>query len=245
MELGNNTILITGGSSGIGLSLCSKLLKLNNEIIIIGRDINKLNAAKKELPDTIIYQCDLSKKEEIIKLYNWISINHNNLNILINNAGIQLNYYFTDTAVNIEDIENEIDINLTAPIYLTRLMIPILKDKKSAAIINVSSGLGFVPKEQSPVYCGTKAAIHIFTKALRYQLEKTNIKVFEIIPPLVDTPMTNGRGRGKIHPDKLVDEFIELFKKNIYEMNIGKIKLLRCIQRIYPKLADRILRKGV
>jgi short-subunit dehydrogenase involved in D-alanine esterification of teichoic acids len=113
-----------------------------------------------------------------------------------------------------------------------------------AAVVNVSSGLALVPKKSAPVYCGTKAGLHLFTKALRYQLEGSPVKVFEIIPPVVDTPMTAGRGRGKISPKQLVEEFMRAFAKNQFEVNIGKVKLLRLINRLLPSLADRIMKNG-
>lgn len=115
---------------------------------------------------------------------------------------------------------------------------------ENAAIINVSSGLGLVPKASAPVYCATKAGMHIFTKALRYQLESTNVKVFEIIPPVVDTDMTRGRGRDKISPEQLVEEFWGNFKKDMYEIPIGKIKLLKTINRFFPGIADNIMKKA-
>src|SRR5690606_1082134 len=136
----------------------------------------------------------------------------------------------------------EISTNLTAPLKLIASLLPLLQINPDSAIVNISSGLAIVPKARSAVYCGTKAAIHIFSKSLRYQLDK--IKVFEIIPPLVDTEMTKGRGKGKISPQRLVDEFIQAFKKNRYEVNIHKVKLLRIINRISPKIADRIM-KGI
>ena len=102
--------------------------------------------------------------------------------------------------------------------------------------------LGLVPKMQAPVYCGTKAGLHIFSKSLRYQM--ANPKIFEIIPPLVDTPMAEGRGRGKIAPEDLVNEFIAAFRKDKLEINIGKVKLLKLINRLWPALAERIMKKG-
>ncbi len=118
--------------------------------------------------------------------------------------------------------------------------ISTLQVNDNSAIVNVSSALGLVPKMQAPVYCGTKAGIHIFSKSLRYQLDK--VKVFEIIPALVDTEMTAGRGKGKISPQQLADEFIRAFKKNLYEVSIGKVKLLKIINRIGPRLADKIMK---
>ncbi len=167
------------------------------------------------------------------------------VNILINNAGIQYNYNFADQNNSPDLIETELRTNLMGPIFLIKIFLPQLLTKKNAAIINVSSGLGLVPKQSAPVYCGTKAGLHIFTESLRWQLESTHIKVFEIIPPLVDTAMTKGRGSGKISPEKLVDEFWKNYKRDNYEIRIGKVKLLYVLNRFIPGLAERIMRPGL
>jgi uncharacterized oxidoreductase len=122
--------------------------------------------------------------------------------------------------------------------------LPVLLRNENSAIVNVSSGLAISPKKSAPVYCATKAAIHNFTKAFRYQMEGTNVKVFEILPPIVETPMTEGRGKNKISSEELVNEFMNDFKKNKEESYIGKSKLLKFINRISPKLSDRILKNG-
>jgi len=161
------------------------------------------------------------------------------------NAGVQYNYEFADSAIVPEQITTELDINLLSPLHLTKLLLPQLLNHPTAAIINVSSGLGIVPKQSAPVYCASKAALHSFTKALRWQLEGTSVRVFEIIPPIVDTAMTRGRGRGKITPEALVQEFWHDFSNDRYEMRIGKTKLLFVLQRLMPSLAERIMRPGL
>jgi len=162
---------------------------------------------------------------------------------LINNAGTQYNYNFLEEPQLLHKIEYEVNVNFLSPLKLIALLLPILEKNKNSAIANVSSGLAIVPKMDAPIYCGTKAGIHIFSKSLRYQLED-KIKVFEIIPALVDTAMVAGRGKGKISPQKLVDEFIRAFKKDKYEVNIGKVKLLRTVNRICPSLADKLMKGG-
>jgi short-subunit dehydrogenase involved in D-alanine esterification of teichoic acids len=142
-------------------------------------------------------------------------------------------------------MEIELDINLVSPLYLTKLFLPQLLSQPTAAIVNVSSGLGIVPKQSAPVYCASKAALHSFTKSLRWQLEGSSVKVFEIIPPIVDTAMTRGRGRGKISPEALVEEFWTDFARNRYEIRIGKTKLLFVLQRLMPAIAERIMRPGL
>lgn len=242
MKVSGNKILITGASEGIGKSLAERFLTLGNTVIAVGRDFEKLQKIGKTYGDLILFPCDLSKMEELERLSIFIEKEHKDLNILINNAGIQFNYEFPNEIHLVNKIEYEIAVNFIAPVKLIALLLPILKLNSNSAVVNVTSGLGLVPKKQAPVYCGTKGGLHIFTKALRYQLEK--VRVFEIIPPLVDTKMTSGRGKNKISPEELVDEFMKSFIKNHYEINIGKVKLLKIINRISPLLAERIMKKG-
>jgi uncharacterized oxidoreductase len=243
MKLSQNKIIITGASEGIGKALTMKFLSLDNHIIAVGRNEGKLQELAQVDSKIVPFACDLSKTNELNKLVLFIEQKHSDVNMLINNAGIQYNYDFGDEINILSKIDHEIATNLIAPIKLIAMLIPLLESNPNAAIVNVSSGLGLVPKKQAPVYCGTKAGLHIFTKSLRYQSEK--VKVFEVIPPLVDTAMTQGRGRGKISPETLVDEFIESFKNYQFEINIGKVKLLRFINRIAPSVAERIMKKGL
>lgn len=242
MRLSGNKILITGATAGIGWALTEKFLALDNQIIALGRNQEKLDELSTLDASIIPFKCDLTHQSEIDKLLVFIEQQHSDTNILINNAGIQYNYNFADEQQLPAKIAHEIKVNLLSPIQLTALLLPTLQLNENAAIVNVSSGLGLVPKMQAPVYCGTKAGIHIFSKSLRYQLDK--VKVFEIIPPLVDTDMTKGRGKNKISPHELAEEFMDAFKKNHYEVGIGKVKWLKLINRISPALAERILKNG-
>jgi uncharacterized oxidoreductase len=244
MKLTGNTILITGGSSGIGLALAKTFYQLDNKVIIVARDIDKLNAIQKQFPEIDIFQSDLTKQTDIDGLIVFVENNHPNLNMLFNNAAIQYNYDFLTEQNIVNKIDYEVSANLTSTIKLCGLLLPVLLKNENAAIVNVSSGLAISPKKSASVYCATKAAIHNFTKAFRYQMEATNIKVFEIVPPIVETPMTEGRGKNKITAEQLVDEFINDFKNDRVESYIGKSKLLKLISRISPKLADRILKNG-
>ena len=242
MKLNNNKILITGATEGIGYALATKFLSLGNTIIAVARNKERLGELAKSYKRVISFQCDISKMDELESLVYFVEKEHEDINILINNAGIQYTYHFEEEDQLLQKIEYEINVNFTAPLKLIALLLPMLKQNENAAIVNISSGLGLVPKMQAPVYCGTKAGIHQFTKALRYQLK--SVKVFEIIPPLVDTNMTRGRGSGKITADQLVDEFIKCFQKDKYEINIGKVTLLRFINRIFPFLTEKIMKNG-
>lgn len=241
MKTSNHTVLITGGTSGIGLALAKRFLMADNNVVVTGTNAQKAEAVKHDLPALTVELADMHDRQALEKLV----YRYPDVNILINNAGVQYNYNFADPAIAPAQISTELDINLLSHLYLTKLFLPQLLSHRTAAIINVSSGLGIVPKQSAPVYCASKAAIHSFTKALRWQLEGTSVRVFEIIPPLVDTAMTQGRGRGKITTKTLVQEFWRDFSNDRYEMRIGKTKLLFVLQRLMPSLAERIMRSGL
>lgn len=162
MNLKNNKILITGGSRGIGLALSKKFAELGNKIIIVNRS-NTFPTELKQYGDKIfIKQCDLSNEQEFESLLVELENEHSDINILINNAAVQFNYLFVDENELNSRIESEINLNVTAPIKLAANLLPILSNKPELAIVNVSSGLAFAPKENASVYCATKAAIHSF-----------------------------------------------------------------------------------
>jgi short-subunit dehydrogenase involved in D-alanine esterification of teichoic acids len=244
MKATGHKVLITGATSGIGLALAEKFTALGNTVIATGRSKEKLALLAQKIPQLITFCCDLASREGIDELIIFIEREHQDLNILVNNAGIQYNYDFLSSSQITYKIDHEIKTNLIAPLQLCALLIPLLQLKPEAAIINISSGLAIAPKKTAPVYCGTKAGIHIFSQALRFQLENSAIKVFEIIPPLVDTPMTAGRGKNKISPQALVEEFWPYFLNNTYEIYIGKARLLNLIYRLSPALALKIMKNG-
>ena len=196
MKLSGNTVLITGGSTGIGLSLAESFLAAGNEVLICGRREDRLLDVQKKHPDIHIKVCDVSNENDRRSLVEWATENFNNLNMVINNAGIQQSIDFTKGTEELIEGENEIEINLVAPIYLSAMFIPFLSGKKESAIINVSSGLAITPGAGAPIYCATKSGLHTFTKCLRQQLSGTSIKVFEVLPPNLPTEL-NPKGRAK------------------------------------------------
>jgi uncharacterized oxidoreductase len=198
MNVKGNTILITGGATGIGLALAEAFVKDGNKVIICGRRENRLADAKKKVPAVYTRKCDVTSDDDRKALFDWIKKDFKDLNMLVNNAGIQKGADFTTGAKELDKPGDEITTNLTAPIRLAALFTPLLMKQKAAAIFNVSSGLGFVPIAMMPVYCATKAALHSFTVSLRYQLRDTSVKVFEIIPPAVETEL--GREEGETEP---------------------------------------------
>ena len=248
MQTSNNTILITGGATGIGLALAIEFLDKGNEVIICGRRENALNKAKVKYPKLHIHQADISKIEERKSLVIWTTHNFPKLNMLVNNAGIQREFLIDDKNVAEKfEKENEIEINLTAPIHLTMLLLPHLKQQQNSAIINISSGLAYVPISIMPVYCATKSALQSFTKSLRHQVRHDNIKVFEVSPPVVDTELDNGardqRGQTNkgLKPEVVATETLKGLRNDNYNIAVGQVKILRIVSRIIPTKIFKIL----
>lgn len=238
MILQNNTILITGGSSGIGLELAKRLIEKNNKVIICSRSKDKLEKAKVKYPDIEIFQCDLSKEKECERLTHWIKETHKECNILINNAAIvHITNFYKDEKI-LEKAKTEIHTNLLAPIILTKLFIPILEKNPKPKLINITSGLAYVPKADYPFYNTTKSALHSFTQTLRIQMDKSAIDILEVFLPPVDTPFHKGNPPKKvITVEKAVDKMISGIEKGEFEIRVGITKLIYLMSRIAPKFA--------
>lgn len=202
MKLSGNKILITGGASGLGLGLTERLVNEKNSVIICGRRQHLLDEIKQRFPGVIARQCDLSLEKERVKLFNWISKEHSDLNVLVNNAGIQQRMSIYDNDF-FSRVREEIDINAEAPVHLCSLFINL---KSLDTILNVTSGLSFVPLVSVPIYCATKAFMHSFTLSLRHMVKNRKIEVIEIIPPALNTDL-GGKGLHDYAPP--VIEFIE------------------------------------
>ena len=183
MQLKDSTILITGGTSGIGLELVKQLTKEGAHLIITGRNADALKETKRQYPEVHIFQSDVSKPEDIERLYQQVTQQFPQLNILINNAGLMRLIDLQDSGNGLEDITHEIATNLSGTIQMVHQFLPHLLKQHAAAIVNVSSGIAFMPYSVAPIYSATKAGVHAYTQALRLQLENTRVKVFEMIPP--------------------------------------------------------------
>jgi uncharacterized oxidoreductase len=188
MNLAANTILITGGAVGIGFALARQLAERGNRVIICGRSEEALRKAQADVPSLITRICDLTDTESRKALVDWLVTAHPELNVVINNAGVQYRRMFTD-AYALANLEQEVATNFTAPVSLIGELLPLLERQPKATIINVSSGLAFAPLAAVPVYSATKAAMHSFTLSLRHQLKATGIRVVEMAPPIVDTDL--------------------------------------------------------
>jgi len=188
MRASKNTILITGGATGIGLALAERFLKSGSEILVCGRREEKLLELRRKHPAIKTRVCDVALETDRVALCEWAVSESPALNVLVNNAGIQRRVNLAEEK-HWEAVEEEIVINLHAPVHLTMLFLPHLMKQKEPAILNVTSGLSFVPLAGAPVYSATKAALHSFTLSLRHQLTGSPVEVIEIIPPAVDTDL--------------------------------------------------------
>jgi len=232
LKTSGNTVLITGGGTGIGLALAEQLVRHDNEVIICGRRRQRLLAAKKRIPELHTRVCDVSRPASRRTLVQWVTSEFKHLNILVNNAGIQRTVDFRKGARDLSDADDEVATNLLAPIHLSALLIPHLRRRKSAAIVNISSGLAFTPLAAVPAYCATKAAIHSLSLTLRFQLRETPVRVYEVAPPIVATELSGRRQRLEddehiLSADDVARDIIDALARDAYEVALGPAAGLR------------------
>ncbi len=237
----NNTILITGGSSGVGLELAKRLIEKNNTVLICGRSEEKLTEAKLLIPQVHVFPCNIASEAGCNLLYEWVKNNHPDCNIVINNAAIVHNTSLMEDDKAIEKATDEFQTNILAPIRLTKLFLPLLLKNKNAQLINISTGLVYAPRAVYPFYNATKAALHSFTQTLRLQLSDMPIKVTEILLPVIDTPWHKGNlPKTAIPVAKAVEEILQKLENGRSpEIRIGKVNLLYWLVRIAPAFAIR------
>ena len=219
MKLSNNKILITGGATGIGLGLAERFIQENNTVIICGRRETALQEAQHKIPELIIKQCDLALPAERVGLFNWISEKHSDLNVLVNNAGIQKRKTLITDDDFFDHLQEELTINAEAPVHLTSLFLNL---KNLSTIMNVTSGLAFVPMIKTPVYSASKSFFHSYTVSLRALVKSRNIEVIEIIPPALNTEL-GGKGEHDYAPPvkDFIDAIISQLKQGKNELNFG------------------------
>jgi uncharacterized oxidoreductase len=242
LDTSGNTVLITGGGTGIGFALAEAFVSEGNDVVICGRRESKLREAKRKLPKLHFKRFDVAKETDRQSLLRWVTSNFE-VNILINNAGIQRKVDYTSPyiAEPTRPKDDEVTINFTATIRLCALFVPKLMKKRNPAIVNISSGLGVVPIASMPIYCATKAAIHSFTTSLRHQLRDTPIPVFEAVCPTTDTELDRSFAgeeeeayRG-ISPNEVASAIIEGLKADKLEMFIGEAQGLYKASREDPE----------
>ena len=238
MNTTNNTIFISGSSAGIGLEMAKLFSQKGNNVIINGRNKERLDNAVKHLNNVSTIQGDISTESERIKIANELKQNHPKLNVVINNAGEAYNYSLSESERAYENAHKEITTNYLSIIHLTELLLPFLKEKDSAAIINTTSIAALLPISVLPTYSASKAALHSYTQSLRQSLIKTNIKVFEVLPPLVNTSFSEEiGGENGIPPEEVAMELLQGFENDQLNLPVGQTKQIDAMfQEIIIKL---------
>jgi len=238
MNLKNNTVLITGGSSGIGFELSKVLVQKGNTVIICGKSNEKLLTAMKVEPKLITYQCDLANAKECEDMVKIIKETHPKLNILVNNAAIVHKIDFLKEEKALEFAENEYQTNHLAPIRLIRLLHNSISSNESPAIINITTGLIYAPRVIYPFYNSSKSALHSFTQTLRIRLKDEKTKVIEVMFPAVNTPWHKGTPpKIAIPVEDAVSQMIKGLEKGKTEIRVGGTKILYLVSRIAPAFA--------
>jgi uncharacterized oxidoreductase len=249
MKYNNQKVLITGGSSGIGLALAKKFMENDNTVIITGRNLQKLEAVQREFPKIQVFQSDVTDDAEVRMLADDIQEKFGGIDVLVNNAGIMVLVDAGNESNDLQKQMQEIEINYNSPIRLLHYFLPQLKNSKNAVLVNVSSGLAYVPFSQAPVYSGTKSALHFWTLGIRPQLNPHGIKVIELLPPVVDTPLAHGADIAEddnlkpMPPEKLADIFWKDFIKGKEEITPGISSQLKLMSRLAPKFIFNQLNK--
>ncbi len=240
MKLEHRTVLITGGTSGIGLELATQLHRRGNTIIVTGRDQDRLDAVALALPGVHTVRSDVSDPGAIAALHDEMMARFPALDTLVNNAGIMRNLNLNDER-DLRDVTREIEINLSGPVRMVQQFLPHLKTREQALILNVSSGLAFIPFLLSPVYSATKAAMHAFTQVLRLQLDGTGVTVVELAPPPVETPLLRREfaaemaGQRGMAVQTLVARTIAGIEAGKLEIRPGLSNVLKTMSRVAPQ----------
>lgn len=244
MNIKDKTILITGGASGIGLESAKQFLAEGAKVIITGRNQTKLEEAKRLLPSVIVIKSDVENQDDALSLFDQVTA-LGGIDILYNNAGVgspSLNLGIANEQI-LKNAVYEMNINYFGVIRLNNIFMDMLKSRKEAAIINTTSLLSMVPALEEPTYAATKTALSFYTRTLRKNLEilESNVKVFELLPPLVATEMTARRNDKKITPEKLVNTLVSGIKKDQFTIRAGDSKVIYIVNRFFPKLAFNLV----
>jgi uncharacterized oxidoreductase len=243
MRLTGRTILITGGSAGIGLAFALKFLELGNEVIVTGRRQAVLDAVKAQHPKLHTIQSDIADPAQIAALAARVKRDFPQLDVVMNNAGIGVAKNLTGSVDDLAGLLSEVEINVGGVIRMTAALIDILT-RNQGTVINVSSALAFVPVPAMPIYSATKAAVHSYTQSLRFQLEQTGVEVIELMPPAVQTNMTSEfdeAGISTITTDELVKQTIAALRAGKQEIRPGQSNLLALMRRLAPGFINRQL----
>lgn len=232
--------LVTGGTSGIGRAICEALVERGARVVTCGTDPERVGEVN-EIEHVSAIRCDLTEAEDVRALFEHVERVLGGLDLLVCCAGMQRARDVAE-GLDLEDVEREIAVNLTAPIRLTEAALPALLKSRQPTIVNVTSILAMTPKQGAPVYCATKAALASWTTALRWQLE-SRVRVIELVPPLVKTPMTAGRDENAIEPEDVALELIDALRAtDRTRVLVGKARIASRLHRVWPSALAKRLR---
>jgi len=244
MNTTNNTVLITGGSAGIGFELAALFAEKGNKVIITGRDGQRLTTAASRLKNTTGIVSDITDPAQIDALVARIQKDFPDLNIVVNNAGKAYYYKLGDEIDVAEKAAEEMQTNYLAPIRLTEKLLPLLRQQQQSAIVNVTSIVAFAPGRRLATYAASKAALHAYTRTLRVTLEKTaaNVNVFELMPPLVNTEFSKAiGGENGIPPRQVAEDLLKALDENHYEIHVGNTAQLYQLSLSSPAEALQLM----
>jgi uncharacterized oxidoreductase len=245
MNTRGNTVLVTGGASGIGLAIARAFSELGNRVLICGRDPQKLEEARRANPALLTLRCDITKPDDVKQMFEAIAERHGDLNVLVNNAGIGLitsDFPFDDEAL--PKAEQLIETNLLGTLRVTKAAMPFLLRNGDAAVITISSIVAIVPMPRTAIYSATKAALHSFSISLRHQLRGTRVRVFDVMPPTVETELGRAIGGPRLSPETVARAVLAGVKRETFEIRVGvPAKSLYALHRVSPGLAERMLRR--
>lgn len=236
MDLNGKTVLVTGGTDGIGLALARALKARGASVIVVGRNPERLGGARSEGFATVA--ADLATETGIDTVVN--AVRERPIDILVNNAG-RGTPYDLDQPVDLAAVDDCIALNLNAPIHLITRLIGGLRARPQAMIVNVTSGLAIAPNMKAPVYCATKAALRSFTMAIRAQLAGSTVHVLEVLPPVVETAMTADNTHRKLSARECARQIVVAMEARRTEANVGMTRLLSTVYNISPPVARRVM----
>ncbi|MBT1688824.1 SDR family oxidoreductase [Dawidia soli] len=244
MKTTNNTVLITGGTAGIGLELAKQFNANGNNVIITGRDAARLQNAVDQLPGVTGIVSDVTRAADVDQLVARLQAEFPRLNVVINNAGRAFVHDLAQADGTYEKAAEEIATNYLSIIRLNEKLLPILRQQAEAAIVDVSSIVAYTPNHIIATYSATKAALHSYTVSLRHALAKNSrVKVFELMPPLVNTEFSSEIGGGEhgIPPSVVAEELLKAFENNDYEVRVGNTAYIYELSRKSPDEAFAVL----
>ncbi|HEV2461903.1 MAG TPA: SDR family NAD(P)-dependent oxidoreductase [Ktedonobacterales bacterium] len=244
MHVTGRTVLITGGSAGIGLALARALLARGNTVVVTGRKRARLDAIRGDIPGLHALVGDVTREADMRDVLTRIRADHGGLDILVNNAAVLNSYDFLGEEDHFAQLDEEVATNLLGTIKVTRLALPFLLERPDAAVVTMSSAVAYVPIPSLPIYSATKAAVHSLSQSLRHQFAGTSVKVIEVLPPWVDTELASGVPGAKVSTDVVAQAIIGGLKHETEEIRVGQVKALSVAARLSPALGARLMARA-